>query len=61
MTKDVKEKVEFEEYDDYYGHDFWCWNCGTRNYRYIKKGKALDTVSFKCDNCGCNVEGKKHR
>lgn len=61
MENDIKKEIEIGEYEAYYGHDFWCGNCGERNHRYIKKGKSLDTVAFDCDKCGCMINGRKFK
>ena len=59
LMEDVQKEINMKDYHNYYGHPFYCHNCGKRNYRYIKRGKLLDTISFECDNCGCAIEGGK--
>lgn len=56
MQKDIKTELSsIDEYVQFYGNNFYCSNCRTRNHRYIKKGVRLDTVAFECDKCGCTV------
>lgn len=55
--KAIKREISILEYDKYYSQSFYCQNCGERNYRAIRKGKRLDTVTFICDKCGCVIKG----
>jgi len=56
--KDIVDDIEIKDNNKYYGENFWCPNCGKRNFKYIRKGILLNDVMFTCYHCGCEVKGR---
>lgn len=55
MNEDIKKDITIDDILNYYGHNFYCPNCHTRNSRHIRKGVKIKDVRVVCDHCGCTI------